>query len=81
MFILLGLLVPLLGVSGTIYFSVFCGILFYFYRYVKKRQSFWKEKGIKHCKPRFLFGNFELFRSKSIVNEVEDIYKVFPDER
>ncbi|XP_064215856.1 probable cytochrome P450 9f2 [Tribolium castaneum] len=81
MFILVAFLIPLLGITGTIYLGIFCAIFGYFYYYVKRQQNVWHQKGIKYCKPKFLLGSLEIIRSKSLAQIIQELYNAFPEER
>lgn len=51
--------------------------------YGYKNENYFKDKGIKHLQPTFLFGNsINLFvRKKPILDFFRDAYRAFPDEK
>ena len=81
MVLLLAFLIPFLGKEGTIWLVLVLSIVAYFSYNVRKKQSYWKKKGIKHAKPKFLLGNIEIIRSKPFSEKILEIYNDFPDER
>lgn len=81
MFILLGLLVPILGITGTAIVGVICGIFAYFYFSIKNKQSYWKKKEIKYIEPKFLLGSMKIFSKKPLAERIQNTYKEFPEER
>ncbi|XP_017777869.1 PREDICTED: cytochrome P450 9e2-like [Nicrophorus vespilloides] len=58
-------------------------LLVLIYVYVSKRQSFWKNKGVKHIKPVFLFG--DIFRTATQQENfsafIHRLYNQFKNER
>jgi cytochrome P450 family 9 len=81
MFLLSDFLVPLFGTNLTIWLALFAVATVYLYRSVRKKQSYWQDRGVKCKKPTFLFGSMSVVRDKSFAEKIVDVYNEFPGER
>lgn len=57
-------------------------LLFVYYKLIKPHQ-YWKNKGVPHEKPMFIFGDMfaNIFRMKDFAQMAKDIYDKYPNER
>jgi hypothetical protein len=81
MFWLFGLLTAFFGTNLTIWLALVAVATVYLYRSVRKRQSYWQNKGIKCIKPAFLTGSLSVVRNKSFAEKILEVYNEFPGER
>jgi hypothetical protein len=65
----------------TIWLALLAVATVYLYRSVRKKQSYWQDRGVKCKKPTFLFGSMSVVRDKSFAEKIVDVYNEFPGER